>query len=268
MMHGLRGARAVVFGAASGIGAATADRLRQEGVSLVLADINRVGLDEVCRNLTARATAGCLLPVVCDASDAADVDSVISGAGESLGGIDILVNSVGIAVRKGLLDTSPEDWQRSFRSCLDSYFFTMRAVVPYMMESGGGRIVNVSSITALTGYGSTAYTAAKGPITSMSREVASELAGREIAVNSVSPGVTRTGLNLDTLADEAILRRTVELIPAGRVASPADIAGAITFLASGDAAYVTGADLVVDGGMSSTIAWKQVKSDMQAYHSS
>jgi NAD(P)-dependent dehydrogenase (short-subunit alcohol dehydrogenase family) len=263
-MRGLTDKIALVTGAGSGIGQATAVRFAQEGAAVAVLDMNpdaaSATVEEIERG-GGRATA-----VVCDVTQADEVARAIDETGEALGGLDILVNSVSFAPRKSLADIEPDDWYRTIDGCLNSYFLCIKLALPALKASGGGKIVNVCSIAAHTGYGVPAYTAAKGGILALTRQLAGELATDRINVNSVSPGVVETGINRDTLADPRIRERTVSLTPWGRLGRPEDIAAPIVFLCSADADYITGADLVVDGAMSSTIAWGDIADRFRSFH--
>jgi NAD(P)-dependent dehydrogenase (short-subunit alcohol dehydrogenase family) len=265
-MRGLDGKRAVVTGAGSGIGRATALRLAAEGARVAAVDIDTE---------TAAATAGMVeeaggeaIALTCDVADPQQVEASVAEVVAKLGGLEILVNSVAKIFRKPLLDLSIEEWNQTLDVSLNGYFLCIKFAVPEMIRGGaGGKVVSVCSISAHVGYGVPAYTAAKGAILALTRELAGELAGYGINVNSVSPGVIETGINRDTLADASIRQRTIDLTPWGRLGRPDDIAAALTFLASADADYITGADLIVDGAMSSTINWGESGGRILDFHS-
>ena len=263
-MEGLADKVAFVSGAGSGIGRATALRLAAEGA--VVAVVDRDGAAAGAAVAEIETAGGRATPVVADLTDAAGVADAVAEA-VALGGLDILVNSISHAPRKSLADIEVEEWQATLDGTLSSYFLCIKSAVPAMIARGGGKIVNVCSITAHVGYGAPAYTAAKGGVLAMTRELAGELAAQRININSVSPGVVETGINRDTLADPGIRERTISLTPWGRLGRPDDIAGPIAFLASADADYITGADLVIDGAMSSTIAWGDVAERFRSFHS-
>ncbi len=263
-MEGLVDKAAFVSGAGSGIGQGVALRLAAEGA--IVAAVDRDGAAAEATVAEIEAAGGRAKPVVADLTDAAGVTDAVAEA-VALGGLDILVNSISHAPRKSLADIEVEEWQATLEGSLTSYFLCIKSAVPAMIARGGGKIVSVCSITAHVGYGAPAYTAAKGGILAMTRELAGELAPHRININSVSPGVVETGINRDTLADRSIRERTISLTPWGRLGRPEDIAGPIAFLASSDADYITGADLVIDGAMSSTIAWGEVAERFRSFHS-
>jgi NAD(P)-dependent dehydrogenase (short-subunit alcohol dehydrogenase family) len=265
-MRGLDGKRAIVTGAGSGIGRATALRLAEEGARVAAVDIDS---DSAAATAAMVAEAGGeAIALRCDVADPGQVEAAVAEVVAQLGGIEILVNSVAKIFRKPLLEHSVEEWGETLDVSLTGYFLPIRFAVPEMIRGGaGGKVVNVCSISAHVGYGVPAYTAAKGAILALTRELASEFAGHGINVNSVSPGVIETGINRDTLADEDIRQRTIDLTPWGRLGRPEDIAAALTFLASDDADYITGADLIVDGAMSSTINWGERGGRILDFHS-
>lgn len=199
-----------------------------------------------------------------DVRDAAAVQRTVDAVVERHGSQTILVNCVGIAIRKGLLETTPDEWEQVIATNLTGCFHVLRAVVPAM--TAGGAIVQVASIAAHIGYGYRSYTAAKGGVLAMTRQLASELAPHGIRINSVSPGVIETGLNRDTLGNEEVREATVERIITGRLGTGEDVASAILFLAHPGAEFVNGADLVVDGGMTTKIHWGAVSSRLTQFH--
>lgn len=138
--------------------------------------------------------------------------------------------------------------------------------MPAMRDGGGGAIVQVGSIAAHIGYGYPSYTAAKGGVLAMTRQLAGELAEDNIRINSVSPGVIRTGLNKDTLAQQSIVDATVAQIPQGRLGAPEDIAAAVEYLAHPDAEFVNGADLIIDGGMTTKLHWGSASAQIKDFH--
>lgn len=263
-MSRFEGKRAVVTGAGSGIGRATALRMAAEGASVAVVDIVPEGAAETVELIG--EAGGTAVALECDVTDPDQVETAMSAVVAELGGIDILVNSVAKIVRKKLLELEVDDWYRTLDASLNSYFLCMRFAAPEMVRAGGGKIVNVCSITAHVGYGAPSYTAAKGAILALTRQLAGELAPHRINVNSVSPGVIETGLNRDTLADSDIRERTIGLTPWGRLGRPDDIAAALTFLASAEADYITGADLIVDGAMSCTVNWGDSGSHLLSFH--
>lgn len=262
----LSDATAIVTGGGSGIGRGCGLALAAEGARVAVVDRDRAAAERTCADIT--AVGGEAFAAVGDVTDEEAMARTVAEAGERLGPVRVLVNAAGIAVRKSLLDTSGEEWRRVLDINLSGYFYLLKVTVPAMQQSGGGSIVQIASIAAHTGYGYPSYTAAKGGVLAMTRQLASELAPMRIRINSVSPGVIETGLNRDTLGNEAIRAGTIRNIPWGRLGEPADIAKVAVFLAGPDSAFVTGADLIVDGGMISCIHWGDVAQSLRTFHAS
>lgn len=233
------GRRAVVTGAGSGIGRATARRLLEEGAEVVGADLSAAGLEETF----AGPDGGSFVAV-----DLSRPDSV--GQLPPLGEVDVLVNAAGILRRAPVLEHSREDWEATLSVNVRAPFRLSREFARAHLERGsGGAIVNVCSIESFTGAPAhAAYTASKTAVLMLTRSFALELAERGIRVNGIAPGVTATGMNEALRADATRAERLLESIPMRRFGRPEDQAAAICFLASDEAAYITGTVLPVDGG--------------------
>ena len=239
---------ALVTGAGSGIGEATARRLHAEGASVVLADISGAQ-QTVATELGANAVA-----VTCNVALEADVEAAVNSTVQRFGALHILINNAGIAEAPGpLIDLSEKDFDRILAINLKGVFLGMKHGIPRIIDSGGGAVVNVASTGALMGYnGIAAYTASKGGVLTMTRVAALEYGRRGVRINCISPGMTLTKIQLDYLnqfpdpsAVTAMLARDNML---RRGAQPEEIAAAITFLASPEASYVTASNMVVDAG--------------------
>jgi 3-oxoacyl-[acyl-carrier protein] reductase len=234
----LEGKTALVTGASKGIGRAIATELAEAGASVVLG--YRSGRDEaeaLASELGGRA-------VQADVSSAADAARLVEEAGD----LDILVNNAGLT-RDGLLARmSDDDWRTVIETNLSSVFYTCRAVVRPMMKKRGGAIVNVSSIVGVHGnWGQTNYAASKAGIIGFTKSLARELGSRGVRANVVAPGYVKTQLT-DVLPEEAT-KAMLDNTPLGRLGEPEDIAGAVRFLCSDEASFITGEVLLVDGGL-------------------
>jgi 3-oxoacyl-[acyl-carrier protein] reductase len=234
---------ALVTGATGGIGAACARAIVAQGGTVAVTGTRRAVLDELCASIGPRAKG-----FVCDLGDRAAVDDLAPAVEAEFGRIDILVNNAGIT-RDGLaMRMKDEDWAAVLDVNLTASFRLCRAAMRPMMKKRWGRIVNITSVVGVTGNpGQANYVASKAGIIGLSKSLAQELASRNVTVNCVAPGFIATPMT-DVLNDkqkESILAR----VPAGRLGSPDDIAAATLYLASDEAAYVTGQTLHVNGGM-------------------
>ncbi|OYX44369.1 MAG: beta-ketoacyl-ACP reductase [Rhodobacterales bacterium 32-67-9] len=242
-MFDLTGKAALVTGASGGIGGAVARVLHGAGATVGLSGTREAPLQELAADLGGRAF---VLP--CNLSDPAAVEALPKDAVAAMGSVDILVNNAGITRDNLFMRMSDEEWLSVIDVNLTSTFRLCRGVLRGMMKARWGRIVNVTSIVGTTGNpGQGNYCAAKAGITGMSKSLAHEVASRGITVNCVAPGFIATAMT-DKLNDEQKARISAQ-IPAGRMGAPEEIAAAALYLASPEAAYVTGATLHVNGGM-------------------
>jgi NAD(P)-dependent dehydrogenase (short-subunit alcohol dehydrogenase family) len=238
----MEGKVAVVTGAASGMGRATALRFASKGARVVAADVNETGLAEV-----SAAAGGEVLAVTADVSDREQVDALVQRALDRFGAVDVMVANAGIGLGKSFLDTTEADFDRVLAVNLKGVLFCGQAAARTMVAAGrGGAIVNVASTYAeVTAPERAAYSASKGGVRMLTKSMAVDLGPHGIRVNAVAPGWIRTGMN--PLDDPARLAELEAAIPLGRIGTPEDVAGVIEFLASDAAAYVSGAMLFVDG---------------------
>jgi 3-oxoacyl-[acyl-carrier protein] reductase len=242
-MFRLDGKSALVTGASGGIGAAIARALHAQGATVVLSGTRRDALEALAAELGERAH-------VCpaDLRDAAEPDALIEAAEKAAGPLHILVNNAGMTRDMLALRMRDADWQAVLDIDLSAPFRLTRAALKGMLRRRSGRIVNISSIVGATGNaGQANYAAAKAGLVGMSKALAQEVASRGITVNVVAPGFVVTAMT-DAL-NEAQKAKLAESIPLGRLGQPADVAAAVVYLASDEAAWVTGATLHVNGGM-------------------
>ena len=245
---------ALVTGAAQGLGEAIARMLAAEGASVVVTDINKSGVERLAAELTAAGKNAVAL-----AHDVADVHQwreVIAAVEERFGRLDILVNNAGIGSMGNVVEESVEQWRQVHAVDLDSVFFGCKHAIPLMETSGGGSIVNISSISGIiAGHNMAAYNSAKAAVRHLSKSIALHCARAKngIRSNSVHPVFVDTPI-LDGMAGkfsrEEIREKLGRQIPIGRIGEPDDVAYAVLYLASDESGFVTGTELRVDGGIS------------------
>jgi 3-oxoacyl-[acyl-carrier protein] reductase len=242
-MFSLDGKAALITGASGGIGGAIARALHAQGATVTLSGTRAEALEQLKASLGARAHV-----IAARMDDAADIERLAKEAEAVMGKIDILVNNAGITSDNLALRMKDEEWERVLQINLTGTFRLTRAAMRGMMRRRFGRVVNITSVVGVTGNpGQANYAAAKAGLIGMSKSLAQELASRGITVNCVAPGFIATPMT-DVLNDEqkkAILGR----VPAGRLGTPEEIAAGVVFLASNEAAYVTGQTLHINGGM-------------------
>jgi 3-oxoacyl-[acyl-carrier protein] reductase len=242
-MFGLEGRKALVTGASGGIGGAIARALHAAGASVVLSGTRKAALEALAADLGARAHVA-----VADLSTGQGVEALVKEAESAMGGIDILVNNAGLTRDQLLLRMKDEDWQQVLDVNLTAAFRLSRGVLRGMMRARFGRIVSITSVVGTTGNpGQANYAASKAGLTGFTKSLAMEVASRNITVNCVAPGFVVTAMT-DALSDDQ-RNRAIAAIPTGRFGDPADVAAAVVYMASDEAAYVTGQTLHVNGGM-------------------
>jgi 3-oxoacyl-[acyl-carrier protein] reductase len=245
-MGDLEGKRAIVTGAARGIGRAIAEELAGEGADLALCDLKEEWLEETAEAVSGKGRRAVRIAV--DVGDAEAVAAAMAAATGELGGVDILVNNAGITRDGLLMRMSEEDWDAVLRVNLRGAFLLTRAAARPMMKQRSGAVINIASIIGLIGNaGQCNYAASKAGVIALTKSSAKELASRGIRVNAVAPGFIATKMT-DALSED-VRARMLEAIPMRRLGTPRDVARAVVFLAGEDASYMTGQVLTVSGGM-------------------
>jgi NAD(P)-dependent dehydrogenase (short-subunit alcohol dehydrogenase family) len=243
----LKGKSAIVTGASRGIGRATAERLAAEGAAVVVTGRDAAAQEEVAQAI--RSVGGTAVTCAADLNDAAARERLVGVALEQLGSIDVLVNNAAVNRVEPSLDVTPETWREILETNLSSVFFLSQLVARGMVERGSGRIVNVASDAGFRGFPEhAAYGASKAALIQLTRVLAGEWGPAGVRVNVVAPGATWTGMTAPAMEQpeirDAILARGV----VGRICAPAEVAGAIAYLAADEADMITGHVLSIDGG--------------------
>ena len=245
-MRGLKDKRVLISGGTSGIGLATAQRFLEEGARVVIAGL---GGDEVTAALAELSDFGPVPAIAGDVSREADVTDIVATAVGALGGLDVLINNAGVAWREDFLEITPEHWDKMIAVNLRGMFLVAQAAAKQMVHQGtGGSIANMSSTNGLGGEEKfTHYNASKAGVVLLSKTMAVELGRYAIRVNSVCPGSIKT--NIIKHSDPAFMEAYAwDQIPLGRRGLPSEVAAVYAFLASDEASFISGCELVVDGG--------------------
>ena len=246
MSFDLTGKVALVTGASQGLGARFAETLAASGAAVAVAARQVAKLEDLAERI--RGAGGTAHAVAMDVTDPASVTAAIADAEAGLGALDVLVNNAGIAVQKPFLEMEPEDYDLVLDTNLKGCFLVAQAVARRMKESGGGSIINISSVlgTEVIGALST-YCASKGGLLQLNRAMALELSRYGIRVNAIAPGYIETSINSGFFKTEPG-QKMVKTIPQRRLGQPDDLDGALLLLASDQGAYMTGSLITVDGG--------------------
>jgi NAD(P)-dependent dehydrogenase (short-subunit alcohol dehydrogenase family) len=248
----LQGRIAVVTGAAGGLGAAICEAMAEAGADVVCADVNLEGAEATAARV--RDIGRDALPLRCDVSRANDVRKMVAHAVTHFGTLDILFNNAGISHRPAPVHQfSQSEWRRVIAIDLDGVFYCSREALKIMVQKKSGKIINIASIWGLAGSSGIkplpAYSAAKGGVVNLTREMALEYAPLGINVNAICPGFFVTGLGRGAYGNPDFVSSLTAVTPAGRVARPDELKGAAIFLASGASDYLCGHMLVADGGV-------------------
>ena len=244
----LEGKVALISGGARGQGAVEAKLFASEGASVVIGDI----LDDAGRQVEAEIaeSGGSATYVHLDVTSESQWNDAVSAAVERYGKLDILVNNAGILIRAGVEDTTGEDWDRIMDINGKGVFLGTKAAIPAMREAGGGSIINISSIAGMQGSpGASAYSATKGAVRILTKSTAVQYAKEGIRCNSVHPGLIYTDMTRDTLDTPEGEREWRARVPMGHIGVAEDVAKGVLFLASDESSYMTGSELVIDGGI-------------------
>jgi NAD(P)-dependent dehydrogenase (short-subunit alcohol dehydrogenase family) len=257
-MKRLDGKVAIITGAGSGIGRATAKLFASEGAYVAVLDRNGAAARETVVEIA--QTGRVALPWEVDLSDGLAAEDAIQKAGRQMGKLDILVNNAATYALRSFEEITRKEWQEVLDTNLTAYFLCARSAAQHMREQGGGSIVNICSVhRKISEPNSGVYAASKGAVAQLTRNLAIEFAAQNIVVNSISPGFIRTPMSIVDGIDETSTPRFINYyvnsgrIPLRRAGLPEEVAVAALFLASRECGYLTGADLVVDGGLTTTL---------------
>jgi NAD(P)-dependent dehydrogenase (short-subunit alcohol dehydrogenase family) len=245
----------LITGAGRGIGRATALRLASEGATVAVLDRDGAAAEEAVAALG--ETGAKALALTADITDQGALDAALAKVQEAFGRIDVLVNNAARALKGNLAQTTPEDWLSEIAGTLNGAYFVTRLVLPGMALRGKGAIVNVGSVNGLLALGNPGYSAAKAGLLNFTKALATEYGPKGIRANMVSPGTIQTSSpswQKRLARDPQVFDKLARWYPVGRVGRPDDIAAAIAFLAADEAAFVNGANLVVDGGLTAGMA--------------
>lgn len=247
-MGRIDGKVAVVTGGCSGIGLATVQRFAREGARVIIGDLDEANGPRIAQEVGATF-------VRCDVTSKDDVDALFAGAVDAFGSLDIAFNNAGISPPEdqSILDTDLDAWKKVQDVNLTSVYLCCKAALPYMVEQGRGSIINTASFVAVMGAATSqiSYSASKGGVLSMSRELGVQFARQGVRVNALCPGPVNTPLLQELFAkDPELAERRLIHVPVGRFAEPDEVANAVLFLASDESSFITANTFMVDGGIS------------------
>ncbi|MFN8546099.1 MAG: glucose 1-dehydrogenase [Candidatus Binatia bacterium] len=247
----LKGKVALITGAGMGQGREGALRFAQEGAKIVVADVNGKAAHETTRRITRRG--GAAVAVECDVSKEAEVERAVETALRRFRRLTVLYANAGVLWKdrdKSVVETTEENWDRVQAVNLKGPFFLTKHGIPHLVRAGGGSIILVGSVSALAGFtlAQDSYTAAKGALVALNRSLAIQFARQNVRCNIIHPGIIATPMQAPYIKDAQKKRSFEEAIPLGRIAHPREIANVALFLASDESSYVTGTEIVADGG--------------------
>ena len=249
-MFDLKNKVAIVTGSAGGIGQSIAIELAGAGAEVVVTDITSG--DATVNKIKKLKRKSFFIKA--DVSNKKEVEQVVNETIKRFKKIDILVNNAGIFQAGASENLSEDDWEKTININLKGYFLFAQTVGRYMLERKKGCVINVASVAGLFGYSAGAvYCASKGGIIALTKSLAAEWGGKGIRVNAICPGIIETAMTKDILADKKMKKEMLSKIPLGRTGKPVDIAGTVVFLASDASSYITGEEIIVDGGWTSVL---------------
>jgi NAD(P)-dependent dehydrogenase (short-subunit alcohol dehydrogenase family) len=247
----LEGKAAFITGGGMGMGAEAARLFAEHGAKVAIADINRDAAESVAAEI--RSNGGIAVATQADVGVEADVRRAIDEAVHGLGELNVLYNNAGVLWKdrdKSVIDTEEANWDRVMAITLKSAFFTTKFGIPHLQAAGGGSVINIGSVSGLVGFtrAQDAYTSAKGALIALTKSLAIQFAKDQIRCNIIHPGIVDTPLQAPYLAAPGIREDFETSIPLGRLGQPRDIAYAALYLASNESSFMTGAEMVIDGG--------------------
>ena len=244
----LDGKVALISGGSRGMGAFEAELFVQEGAKVVICDVRDDEGDALAKKIVDRGGEAAFVHL--DVTSESDGAAAVREAVERYGKLDVLVNNAGVSARGSIEETSPDDWDRVMDINAKGVFLGTRSAIPEMRKAGGGSIINISSQLGLVGMGESSpqYQASKGAVRIFSKSAAIQYAHEGIRVNSVHPGPIITPMTEARRSDEVVRQRMISRIPLGRYGESEDVAYGVLYLASDESSFVTGSELVIDGG--------------------
>ncbi|MDY7033393.1 MAG: SDR family oxidoreductase [Thermodesulfobacteriota bacterium] len=238
----------LVTGGGKGIGRAIALGLSEAGSNVVICSRKLQDLEKVCNEIQKMGKE--CLPVVADVTKNEDIENLVKKAKEKFGKIDILINNAATSYMRSLMDLREDGWDKIFNTNVKAVFLLSREVAKVMMEHGGGRIINITTVGAEKAEGGMgAYGTSKAALKMLTKSMALEWAPLKINVNAVGPGLTRTDFSKPLWSNPDIAKAIASGIPLGRIAEPEDMVGTVVFLASDASSYITGQSIYVNGGV-------------------